>query len=48
MMGRDKDALAGVRGALSGRWSGVYRPRMMGVESGCFSQLASFLRQEVA
>lgn len=40
--------MAGVRGALSGRWSGGHRPRMMGVESSCFGQLASFLRQEVA
>lgn len=32
---------------MSGRWSGVHRPGRMGVESSCFGQLASFLRQEV-
>lgn len=35
-----KDALARVRGALSGRWSGVDRPRMMSLESGCIEAQA--------
>lgn len=35
-----KDALARVRGALSGRWSAVDGPRMMSLESGCIEAQA--------